>query len=168
MINELYRCIGKNEIIKLISGEIISNIDNLLGLSFTRNKNYAYKHHYDNKYPNEFILTYNYDIIKQNFQYIEYEYTHDWAFNNLDLIYNIYGGTIRETFDEYKELVYNNPEIIDYALKSYKSMKEVLVKEYWFISGLILNIEDRFDNQQNIEWLYNFIKENQDKLNLYL
>jgi hypothetical protein len=183
--DKLYRAMNNQELGKLIQGETVyPKNESALGISFTKYKAVTL-------HPNfgPFTVTFDRNIMEQNFQLIDIVNTKEWLSNNLLIAFNQLGiskddGVKFNDFKLYfisalgqqyaanhnnyecfiKLFNEDNPGLMNMLL-SYGTMKEtLLIGNYWFVPYMILNIDAT--EEKYLEWLGNFCYIFKDKLNL--
>jgi hypothetical protein len=194
--DEIYRSVGWDEMIKLISGEELENINGLIGFSFAKSRNLVRM--VAKEYQTDgFILTFDTKVMLSNFKFVDPYPSIEILKNNPRISYNLCGERIDLSDGEFNEDLHehelddkNYPFDRNYSknhtnYECFKKLLEIndnntlkkvmiasvvnetiLVGSYHFISGMITDI--KASNKNNLEDLYNFIQQNQDKLNLQL
>jgi hypothetical protein len=199
----LYRSVGWKEIKSIIDGETIENRGGRLGFSFAKEKKFAIFAANELQNKNGIVLTFDKDILLNNFRFVDVIPTIEWLQENIPVVLHILGCPAN-TFSICKaysnELLYNkeynkNPKIVEwfndhkddddfeeecfmllYFVLDIESLKHLLfnasineallIGSYYFIPGMIKDIQCA--NKKHLEKMYQYIQDNQDKLNLEL
>jgi hypothetical protein len=176
----IYRAISDKEMFALVANEKLSN-KKLMGFSFSKNllnvQNYVNTKLY-------YIVTFDAEIMRNNFRFIDIVPSLKWLKENINIAENIandyagtlvryinkmYGITANSTTDAIQKLLdLEDKGILDMLFTLIVSEQECLLTgDYWFVRGMITNIQVQNGNENHLEDLYNFILANQEKLNLH-
>jgi hypothetical protein len=197
----LYRACSFNELKLIIDNQIIRNNRKLLGFSFSKDKTFS-GYAANVLQTNGIILTFDAQIMRDNFQFIDVIPSLKWLENNIHVALHIRGlqSDVFETTKAFSnEFIYSdlsrNEKIqewvrehkydYDYEEKCFRLLyfaidpkraktlilgssinETILVGDYKFVNGMIVDIQ--CSDKNDLERLYNYIQENQDKLNLHL
>jgi succinate dehydrogenase flavin-adding protein (antitoxin of CptAB toxin-antitoxin module) len=177
----LYRAISDKEMFALIADEKIIN-KKMLGFSFS--KNLLNVQNYINT-KLSYIVTYDAEIMRNNFKFIDIIPSVNWLKENIEIAENIvndYTGILLRYISKIYDITVDSTtealqKLLDLEDKQtintlftliVREQECLLTGEYWFVRGMITNIQVQNGKENHLEDLYNFILENQEKLNLYI
>jgi hypothetical protein len=177
----IYRVVSWEELINFIAGKTLIN-NHYIGFSFTKVLLSTRQFIRGGSY---YILTFNRQILQNNFQLIDIIPSLNWLKYNIDIVYNIcnnidnyYQELLLEKYNIHENSNENALEILlklkdktiitDIFRMIVEEQECLLLGDYYFIPGCLVNIQGRNRTEDELEKLYNFILENKDKLNLDL
>jgi hypothetical protein len=192
----LYRALSWEELTDLVSGKEIINKYGRNAFSFAKDKSTALYVGDGIQKEEAFYVTFDSQVLRNNFLIKDVIPKFNYLVNNMDVFEHISELTTNDNvkneifgfFSEMLDFVDENGEYED--LTNYESFLKlielkdhyfvnhmiqlaskhecILFGNYWLIhnSGMIKNIQTL--KEENLDKIYYFIQENQDKLNLYL
>jgi hypothetical protein len=193
----IFRSLSWEEMIQLISGNVIVNNNGMIGFSFSTEKQLAlYVASYHQDIEDSFIVIFDTNIMLENFNFVEVYPDIQWLKDNPRISYNLTGYGIDNNVNYFKEKLFdeatdeNDTYLIQFStthndyecfqklmglnhgfilatlLGNCTANEVLLMGEYYFVKGMIKDIKTV--NPKNLDRLYMYIQENQDKLNLEL
>jgi hypothetical protein len=178
----IYRCMNKHELYTLLNNQIVEKRGlEHYGISFSTNREYG-KYMFNNvnewglkpsltdKYYDywsaDFLVTFNRDIMENNYNMVEYEYTPEWFADHINLAWNYLCKEQSEgkyTDGEYNDcLKYFDPDSHFEGMTEFQAYEKCLRNDYVDDQEVL----DEFPECEGLEWRFIMRNANMYEINL--